>query len=213
MKFCVIGLGRFGYQLAVSLAKDGNQVLAVDKNQSLVDSVSEHVTQAICCEVLDAASLEEVGIEDLDTAIVAIGESFSQSILITALLKKSLNVQTVIARAINPIHETILQLVGADKVISLERDMAIKLAQKLNMPFGEIVYLTQDFVVAQVNSTKAMVGNTIKELISQKKIPSSCFAVKKESDIFTVSGEYRVVNGDVLIIAGNIDDIESALKS
>src|SRR5258706_11709393 len=104
MKFCVIGLGRFGYQVATVLAENGMEVIAVDSNESIVASIRDLVTQAVCMRVTDEASLRSIGAEEMDTVIVATGENFAQSILITALLKKRLNVPHVIARAINDIH-------------------------------------------------------------------------------------------------------------
>ena len=151
MKLCVIGLGRFGYELAVSLAGLGHEVLAIDKNEDLVESIKDDITQAISLNVEDEDSLHEIGIDEVDTAIVAVGEDFAQSVLITALLKK-LNVPNVIARATNQMHESILKLVGASKVLVLEREMAIKLAHKLSMPLGELINITADFATTQIKA-------------------------------------------------------------
>lgn len=87
MKFCVIGLGRFGYQLAKSLAEQGAEVLAIDSSESIVEAIRDRVTQAICTRIVDEDSLLEIGVGEMDTVIVATGEDFAQSVLITALLK------------------------------------------------------------------------------------------------------------------------------
>ena len=117
MKCAIIGLGRFGYQIATSLSDLGMEVLAIDSNESIIASIRDKVTQAICLRVTDEESLQTIGIEDMDTVVVAMGEDFAQSILITALLKKQLNIKNVVARAINKLHETILLLVGADRIV------------------------------------------------------------------------------------------------
>ena len=111
MKFCVIGLGRLGYQLATGLAENGMEVMAVDSNESIIASIRDKVTQAICLRVTDEESLRNIGVEEMDTVIVATGENFAQSILITALLKKRLNMPKVITRAIDDLHKDILKLV------------------------------------------------------------------------------------------------------
>src|SRR5256885_2026701 len=103
MKFCVIGLGRFGYQVATGLAEHGMEVMAVDSNEAIVASIRDQVTHAVCMLVVDEVSLRSIGIDEMDTVIVATGENFAQAILITALLKKRLHVPHVIARAINEI--------------------------------------------------------------------------------------------------------------
>ena len=93
MKFCVIGLGRLGYQVAVTLAENGMEVMAVDSNEGIVASIRDKVTQAICMRVTDEASMRSIGVDEMDTVIVAMGENFAQSILITALIKKKLDQQ------------------------------------------------------------------------------------------------------------------------
>ena len=137
MKFCVIGLGRFGYQVATTLAENGMEVMGVDSNELIIASIRDQITQAICIQVSDAVSLRSIGVEEIDTIIVAMGENFAQSILITALLKKRLSIPLVITRAINEIHKEILLLIGADRVVLPEQEIGTKLAYNLSLPFAK----------------------------------------------------------------------------
>jgi trk system potassium uptake protein TrkA len=203
MKFCVIGLGRFGYHLIVSLSDQGNEVLAIDKNETIIESLRDYVTQAICAEIRDEDTLLAVGIEAIDTVIVAIGDDFAQATLITALLKKKIKVPKGIARAVNEIHETILRLVGADKVLSLEKDMAIKTAHKLSMPVGELVHITDDFATNQIRISNKHVGKTVNEIVNPKSHRVTCIAVKKGENLILISPEYIVLENDVLVFAGS----------
>lgn len=212
MKFCVIGLGRFGYQLAASLASQGNEVLAVDKSETIVDSISDHVTQAVCIQVTDEESLTSIGVEDIDTAIVAIGEDFAQSTLITALLKRGLGVHTVIARAMNKIHENILKLVGADKVISLEREMAHKLAEKLSMPLGDLVHITSNFATTQIQAPASLVGKSVKEICKSKKLSVACIAVQKGNQMVLINPEYIIMDEDILLFAGERKALDALIQ-
>src|SRR5436190_20224746 len=108
MKFCVIGLGRFGYQVATVLSENGMEVLAIDSNESIVASIRDSVAHAIVMKVTDEASLRSIGVDEIDTVIVAMGEDTSESILLTALLKKHLKTPYVISRAIDDINKEIL---------------------------------------------------------------------------------------------------------
>ncbi len=83
MKFCIIGIGRFGLQLAKSLTKNGMDVLAIDKIEERIDLIKDIVTQAIVMDMVDEESLRAMGIEEMDTVIVAIGRNFEDSILLT----------------------------------------------------------------------------------------------------------------------------------
>ena len=128
MKFGIIGLGRLGYHLATTLAENGMEVLGVDSNESIIASIRDNITQAICMRVTDEVSLQSIGIDQMDTVIVAMGENFAQSILVTALLKKRLAIPRVITRAVSDIHKEILILVGADQVVLPEKEVGIHLA-------------------------------------------------------------------------------------
>jgi trk system potassium uptake protein TrkA len=208
MKFCVIGLGRFGNQLAITLAEKGMEVLAIDRNESIIANIRDKVTQAICMNVENEESLQAVGIEDMDTVIVAMGEDFSQSILITALLKKHLNVPKVIARAVNKIHENILMLVGADKVVFPERDLGIKLANTLSFALVEFVQVSEKFAIAEIKPPTSFIGKTISELQLRKTWQVTCIGIKKEGEeIILISPDYVVVAGDKLLLAGTNESL------
>jgi trk system potassium uptake protein TrkA len=132
MRFCVIGLGRFGYQIATRLAENGKEVVAIDRDENIIASIRDHVTHAICMHAIDENALLNVGVEEMDVVIVAMGENFAESIVITTLLKTKLKIPNVITRATNDIHHDILKLVGADHVILPEREVAIRLADTLS---------------------------------------------------------------------------------
>jgi len=213
MKFCIIGLGRFGYQLAVTLAENGMEVMAVDNNESIVSSIKDKVTHAICTHITDEQSLYNIGVEEMDAVIVAMGEAFAQTILITALLKKRLNVPYVIARAINDIHKEILELTGADRIILPEKEIGIKLADSLSSPFTDLIRLTKDFSISQVVTPKQFVGKTIGELELFQKYQVHCIGIKKDEKIISVNNDYMVVDGDRLILSGYNQNLEEIAKS
>ena len=203
MKFCVIGLGRFGYQLATSLAQHGMEILVIDSNEATIESIQDKVTQAICMRVTDEHSLRAIGVEDMDVVIVATAENFAESVLVTALLKKELHIPRVIARAINSMHEEILKLVGADTVILPERDMGMRFADKLSIPFIELVHVTDTFAMTQIKAPTSYVGKCISELKPIKTRKLSCVAVQKGDEFVLIGNEYRILEHDVLIFAGS----------
>jgi trk system potassium uptake protein TrkA len=202
MRFCVIGLGRFGYQLAISLVKHGMEVLAIEQDEKIVTSIKDKVTQAICLKVTDEESLLSVGIEDVDTVIVAMGENFEQSVLITAILKKRLKIPYVIARSTNAIHDEILELVGADRVVLPERYLGKRLAINLSLPFVELIHITDTFSITQLKAPNNFIGKTLADLNLRKKRSVNCLAIKKGEDIVLVEEDYIVMENDILLLAG-----------
>ena len=212
MKFCVIGLGRLGYHVAIGLAENGMEVMAIDSSAATIASIKDKVTQAICMRVTDEESLRSVGIEEIDTALVAMGENFAQSILITALLKKRLKTNYVITRAANEIHKDILKLIGADRVIIPEKEVGIRLADKLSSPFTDLIRLTKEFSISMIEAPAAVINKKITDLNLYETYQVRCFGIQKNEDVTPVDPEYIIVEGDKLIFGGLNKDLEKVAK-
>jgi len=212
MKFCVIGLGRFGYQTAMSLASHGMEVFAVDNNEEIVESIRDKVTQSVCFRIDSEEDLRALGIDEMDAVIVGMGESFEESIIVSALLKKNLGIKYVIARARNKIHENILRLVGVDKVIMPEQDSGIRLASSLSLKYLDFTPITDDFSITQITAPTSFISKTLAELQLRKSRNVSCIAIHKEDSLQLVSLEYVIKEGDILVLSGNNKDLAS-LKS
>lgn len=212
MKFGVIGLGRFGFQLANTLAELGCEVVAIDRNEEIVESIRDSVTQAICMNVIDEESLKEIGIGELDAVVVATGESFAQSVLLTTILKRHLHVPYVVARAVDDINENILKLVGADRVFVIERDMGVKVAYTLSLPLADLVPVTNEFAVTTITAPYQFVGRKIAEINAAKHPRVSCIAVQKGDEIMLVGDTYMVLETDKLVFAGNKKYLSSLMR-
>lgn len=212
MKFCVIGLGRFGYQVATTLAENGMEVLGIDGDETIIASIRDQITQAICMRATDEASLRSIGVDEMDVVIVAMGENFAQSILVTALLKKRLHIPRVIARAINEIHREILELIGADQTVLPEQEIGRDLAESLSLPFMEHTRLSENFSISQLSAAKQFIGKTILELPFYDKYHVKCIGVKAGDEISIVPLDYVIQEGDKLIFAGNDKALEAIAK-
>ncbi len=211
MKFCVIGLGRFGYQVATVLAENGMEVMAVDRNESIVASIRDQVTQAVSMNVTDEALLRSIGADEMDTVIVAMG-NFAQSILITALLKKKLGIPKVIARGISEIHKEILKHVGADRIILPEKDIGTKLADNLSLPFMDLIRVSKDFSISLVIASKKFVGKKLIELQLFDKYQVKCIGIQKDEKITPLEPGYTIAENDKLIFAGINKNLEQIAK-
>ncbi len=203
MRFCVIGVGRFGFQVATTLADHGMEVLAVDSNESIIASIRDRVTHAICMQIGDETSLRTIGVEDMGTVIVAMGENFAQSILVTALLKQRLQVPRVIARAVNEIHQEILTLVGADQVVLPEQEMGVRLADTLSLPFNVAARLAPTYAISQQRAPERFVGKTIESLDLCSIYHVQFIGLKTDDGVIRSEPDYIIQDDDVLLIAGS----------
>jgi trk system potassium uptake protein TrkA len=212
MKVCVIGLGRFGYSVATKLSEKGMEVLAVDSNETIISSIKDSVTQAICMHVTNEDSLSPLGIEDMDIVIVAMGENFAQSILITALLKKRMHSSRVITRCINSIHQEIVSLIGADETIIPEEEIGVRLAERLSSPFQEFFRITRQFSMSQIPAPASFIGTSIESLNLFKSYAVRCIGLKQEEDFVPINPDYEIQEADILLFAGNEKDLKKIAR-
>lgn len=206
MKFCVIGVGRFGYAVATTLSDRGMEVLAVDSNEHIIESIKDHVSQAICMEVTDEQSLISLGLDGMDAIIVAVGEHFDQSILITAILKQNLKFPRVIVRSISDIHKKILQLIGADQIILPEKEIGTLLADNLSLRFESLAIITPQFSISKFNAPKKFVGKNIGAIHEQFNVV--CIGKEINGSLTPIEPKYIIQATDVLLLSGNNRDLD-----
>lgn len=179
--FAVLGLGAFGRQICATLIDRGGSVIAIDQDPELIEQVKEDVTQAILIDTTDEESLSEAALEDVDVAVVAMGDNVEASILTTALLKKR-GVAHVVARAVSALHELVLKQVGADEVLNLETDAGSRLANRLIAPdVLERVALSREISVAEMYVPKAVVGATLAEMDLRGRYGLNVLSIKRVS--------------------------------
>ena len=212
MRFCVIGLGRFGYEVATTLSENGMEVIGVDSNESIVASIRDKISQAICMKVNQEEDLRSIGVDEIDTVVVAMGENFSQSILITALLKQKLKIPLVITRSISTIHRDILQLIGADQVLLPEQEVGKRLASSLSLPYKSVIQITPNFGISQINVPENFVNKTIFELDIENNYNVKCIGHKVDDEIWFVTQDYIIKENDILLFSGNNRDLAKISK-
>ena len=132
-QFAVIGLGRFGAAASLELMKLGHSVLGVDVDAKLVDKYADRLTRAIIADVSDAAAVEELGLENYDVVLVAIGEDVQASLLCVVHLK-TLGIQTIWVKASSHAQHLILNKLGVSRIVHPEEEMGLRIAQALSYP-------------------------------------------------------------------------------
>lgn len=211
-QFIVIGLGRFGSSLTQTLVEAGHEVLAVDKDIDLVQSMSSIATHAIQADSTDEEVLKELGVGNFSHAIVAIGENLQSSILTTLLLKE-MNIPKVTVKAKNIMYGKVLTKIGKYQVVYPERDMGIRLGRQLSSNnLIDYIELSPDYNLVELNAPAAMNGYTIQELDVRAKYGVNIMAIKS-ADGMNISplAEDKIRTGDTLLIIGANEDI-SALE-
>jgi trk system potassium uptake protein len=215
MKFCVIGLGKFGYNVASNLYKNGNEVIAIDWDKDKVQKVADECTIPIVGDASDKQFLLNHGLSEVDAVFVSAGENSDMTTLITLLLKE-IGVKRIFAKTNSEEHKRILDKVGATDVVFPEKDIAVKLAVSLSFKnIAEYIPLSKEFSISEVIAHEKIIGKNLMELDLRKIFHINIVAIKnpeKEKFNITVDPNYRIKKNDMLIVVGKNDDIERFSK-
>ncbi len=177
-QFVVIGLGRFGSNLAKTLYKLGNQVLALDKDKYKVEKIKDEVTEAIIADAKDVETLSEFIDKDIDTVILATGTDIEMSVL-SVLYLKQIGVKHIIAKAKNDDHGKILKSLGVEEVIYPERDIAERLAESLNMSsLIAHIPLAPEYSLVEIATPEKFFGKSLEELDIRNKYGITVIGIK-----------------------------------
>jgi trk system potassium uptake protein TrkA len=194
MIVAVIGLGTFGAKTAVRLHEKGADVIAIDREEDLVDRIKDRVTHAVALDVTDERSLRSVNISDVDVAIVAIGDKIEQSILAVTMLRK-LGVGRVIARATSVLHEHVLHEIGASEIVKVEEEMGEIIASKIIAPHVLQRYnFAAGYSIVEIKLGKRFEGKTLVESKIRQSYNLNIVALQKRVPYITEEGKsaYRV---------------------
>ncbi len=199
----IIGLGRFGYALALELANAGADLIVLDRDEEKVRELREYTENAFVVRSLDKKTLSETGIQNCDVAVVCIGEQLDTSIL-TTLHLKSLGIPTVIAKSASAEHGEILEKLGA-QIVYPERDMALRLAHRLEASrMLDYIQLSEKLNISKLLLPEKMVGRTVLEVKLRKEFGVNIVGVENDGVLLEmVTPDYRFRKGDILFLSGS----------
>lgn len=224
--FAVIGLGIFGSSVARALVEKKQQVIAIDKEEKLVNEISDVVTEAVILDATDEKALRKIDIQDVDVAIVAVGD-IEESILITLLLK-DMGIETIIAKAVSEQHRTVLEKIGATKIILPEKEVGETIAQSLVSPrIFDHIEMSEKYSIVEIAPLNKWIGLTIKKADIRNKYNVSIVGIKRKFPHIDEKGELNqmeeviivppssteILKDDTFIIIGNKEAIEKLQKN
>ncbi|TYP49815.1 potassium channel family protein [Thermosediminibacter litoriperuensis] len=208
-QFVVIGLGRFGSSVAKTLYKLGYDVLGIDSNEEIVQSLVDSITHAVQADATDENTLKALGVRNFDVGIVSIGDDIQASILVTLILKE-LGLKYVVAKAQNDLHGKVLYKIGADRVVFPERDMGIRVAHNLvSSNILDYIELSPDFSIVEIQALPEWYDKTLRELDMRGRHGLNVMAIKRDEDVIVSPGaEDFIKKGDILVVVGHNKDIK-----
>jgi trk system potassium uptake protein TrkA len=208
----VIGLGRFGSSLALELVKGGHQVLGIDYDDKIVQSLAGELTHVVSADTTDIETLKELGLADLDCAVVAIGADLEASILTTSLLLQ-IGVKQLWVKANSSAHGRILEQIGAHHVIFPEYEMGRRVAHMVTGESLDYVQIDEDFVMVKSICPESFDGQTLAELKIRSNYEVTVVAVNSGDGVYAPAfPETKLSAGDLLVVAGRKQPLDEFVQ-
>lgn len=208
-QFIVVGLGRFGISVAETLSELGHDVLAIDKDENVIQDIADKVTHAVQLDATDEYALRTLGVRNFDVAVVTIGSNIQASIMITLLLKEA-GVKYVICKGQSELHKKVLLKIGADRVVLPEKDMGYRVAHNLvSSNLVDLIELSDDYQIIEMNAPDSWIGRTIKDLDVRANYGITVLALRSKTDDINISPTADVVipPESVIIAVGTNEDL------
>ncbi|MCH8554937.1 MAG: TrkA family potassium uptake protein [Schleiferiaceae bacterium] len=227
MKYIIVGLGNFGASLSQKLTAQGNEVIGIDTRMEKVDAYKEKISHTICMDATDEFTVSGLPLKDTDVVIVAIGEDQGSNIMATAIFK-NFKVKRLISRAINPLHEKVLQAIGVDEIVHPEEETAERWSKKLCLTnVVDSFELNEDFSIIEASVPEEYIGMTIKDVGFRNKYNLLVLTTIKSEETASLIGKRRTVQKvqgvatpdlmldaeDILVLYGSNKDLQSFLKN
>lgn len=207
-QFLVAGLGLFGTSVALTLQQMGYEVYALDSEEGLVQDLSTQLNYVVCGDASDRKTLQSLPLEDIDVAVVAIG-NVERNMMCTMLLKE-LGVKQVVAKAINNLHGTMLNKIGADKVVYAERDMGERVAHNLiSAGVMDYIELSGEISVMSLSIPTEFVGKNLIESDLRRRYDVNVVAIKRDGRTMVNPKAQEVFQpGDEIIVLGTHEGVK-----
>jgi len=210
----IIGLGRFGESLASTLFGMGHEVLAIDTDEKKVQNIASRVTHTVQADGTNEDVLNDLGLSNFDIAVVAIGTDVENSVLSTILLKK-IGVNYVIARANNKLHGTILEKIGANKVVYPEGEMGSRVAHGVTLTYVmDYMPINHDYCICKMVAPSYIAGRTLVDLGFglEKDAKVLVILIQRGKEAIALPDYNEIVRpDDILLLMGGDDKIEKIL--
>ena len=220
--FAVFGLGAFGMEICRGLIEKGGKVIAFDSRTQPIEKVKDLVNQVMVLDSTDEDALRSAPLENVDVAIVAIGDDVEASILTTAILK-NIGVPYIIARAVTDVHMRVLRQIGANEVINLEIEEGRRVASRLlTAEVLETIPVTEDYSIVELYVPESMVGKSLERLNLRADYMVNVIAIErfkttvdeegnplKEERVILPTKDDVLLGDDILIVVGRNTDLDT----
>ncbi len=201
--YVVVGLGRFGHYLSLTLAERGADVVVIDKDVNAVEAIKDRVFQAVIGDGTSRNVLENLGVANAEAVVVALGPKMEESLLTVHNLKE-IGVKRIVAKANSDAHGKILEALGADEIVFAEKETAVRVGHRLgNRNLLDFLPLNDRYSIREIVVPEHFIGKTLRELDLRSRFEVNVIAIKRMEEILFPGGESLLNSNDHLVVLGS----------
>ena len=205
--FAVIGLGQFGRSIVKELADNGMDVIAIDNNEQIAKEVAVDLPTTFIADSTDEKALKELGIGEVDAAIVAFGDNQEASVLTTVILRE-LGVKNIIVRVDDDYYVPIMKKLGATEVITPQKAAGSALANRIgNEDFQEYYKLDNKYSVVSIIINPGFFPQTLKDMNPKNVYGVNVVLIRRANKSFVPGGNDSLLPDDIVYVVGTTKEI------
>ncbi len=199
--YAVFGLGEFGRSVAEELMAAGADVLAIDKDEDLVSDIAPDVTMAVQVDATELHAFDSLGLSNMDGVIVTITSCLEASIM-AIMAAKEAGVPFILAKSRNATMSEIFERIGADKIVTPERDGGIRVARNIvNGNFIDFIELSKSVRMVEITVKEEWIGRNLKELSLRQKHKLNVVALRRDGELTTdINPDLPFCSGDSVLV-------------
>lgn len=212
LQFFVAGLGRFGESVALTLDSMGYDVMAMDKDEAVVQDLSDKLGYVVCADAADEKNLAAIGAVNADVAVIGIGD-LSES-LMTTLLLKEMGIGKIVVKAVDELHGKMLAKIGADKIIYSEKEMGVRVAHNLTNPgIADYIEMNNNITILSIRAPADWVGQNLITLDVRRRFNINVVGIRRGRDTYiNPRPDMEMQAGDELVILGSNESVRDAAR-
>ena len=204
----VIGLGRFGKSLALELMEEGVEVLGIDGDAKVVQSLAGRLTHVVEADSTDEDAMRQLSLKEFDRAVIGIGTDLESSILSASVALKA-GIPNIWAKAVSESHARILTQIGVHHVVRPEHDMGKRVAHLVRGRMLDYIEFDDGYAIVKTRPPGSLLGLSLGESRPRSKHGITIVGVKRTGEEFTHATPDTVVEaGDLIIVSGPQDEVE-----
>lgn len=205
--FAILGLGRFGLKLVEELSRHDVDIIALDKDENNVAKAAEIVSNAFICDITDESALRELGVNNVDHAVVAVGSSLQDTIMATIILKE-FEIKKITVRVDDDYYINVMKRLGATDIVSPQKLAGVRLANKIvSDSFIDYFNLSSDYCIVELSVTENAVPITIQELNPRNNYDVNLLLIHRGNETFSPKATDVIQPNDTIFVFGDKDKI------